>query len=121
MQLAKCVRALFTGLGADVDQRGLVGTPLEMAIDRVVAQIGRPSGKPARKRRVAVVADLLRRGLPVNQLGLFGLKLIALLNGTAVKLSVARHPRSPRVLCETQTEFIIMDDEALLEADVDPL
>jgi hypothetical protein len=53
-----------------------------------VAQVGGAADEPFGKRRVAVVADLLRRRLPVDQFGLFGPEAFAVFNGTAVKVCV---------------------------------
>ena len=56
-----------------------------------LAQIGGAAHKPARKRRVAVVADLLGRRLPIDQPGLGGPEVVALINGLAVKLGITGH------------------------------
>ena len=89
MQLGKGVDALGVGFGRDGNQRRLVGPVFQVPVYGVVAQVGGATGKPARKRRVAVVADLLRRGVPVDQRRLLLPECIAVLNRAAVKLRVS--------------------------------
>ena len=91
VQLAEGVDLFLIGLGRDEDQRRLVGAVFQVAIDRVVAEIGGAPDKPLGKRRLAVVANRLRRRLPVDQLGLFGPEGVAVVDGTTVKVGVARH------------------------------
>ena len=72
-----------------------------------LAQIGGTAHVPARKRRVAVVTDLPRRRLPVDELGLFGPESVTLREGAGVEIGVRSHfDVSSRVFDET--EFIIM-------------
>ena len=75
---------------------GLIAAVGEVPVNRVVAQVGGAAHKPAGKGRVAVVADLLGRGLPVDFAGLFRPKGVRFLQGTAVKFLVAAHGLSPR-------------------------
>ena len=91
VQLGKGVGALGVGLCRYGDQRVLVRAVPEVAVHRVVAQIGSAAHKPARKRRIAVVANLGGRRVPLNALGLFGPKTIPVLDGTAVKFGVSGH------------------------------
>jgi hypothetical protein len=69
-------------------KRSLVGTVLEVAVHRVVAQIGGAAHKPARKWRVAVVTHLLRRCFPVDGLGFFSPKTVTVVNGSAIEICV---------------------------------
>ena len=62
-----------------------------MTIDRVVAQVGLPADEPARERRMAVVADLVERPLPVDQRGLLAPEAVAVGDRASVELSVAGH------------------------------
>ena len=70
VQLAIGVGALLPGLGGDVDERLLIAARREMAVDRVVAEVGVPADEPARERRPAVVEHLLERLVPVDELRL---------------------------------------------------
>jgi hypothetical protein len=60
------------GFGGDEDQRVLVGAVLQVAVHRVVAQVGLATFKPARERRIVVVANPVKGLVPVDQLGLLG-------------------------------------------------
>ena len=88
VQLGKAVTFFAAGFGRDGDQRGLFGAVLEVAIDRVVAQIAQATFKPMYEWRLVVVADPIERLEPVNQLGLFCPEGIGLLNGLTVKIGV---------------------------------
>ena len=91
VQLGKAVAALGIGFGGNGHQGGLAGAVLQVPVHRVVAQVGGAAHKPACKRRVAVVANLLGRRLPVDQTGLLGPEGVALVDGVAVELGVAAH------------------------------
>ncbi|MPM59419.1 hypothetical protein SDC9_106261 [bioreactor metagenome] len=91
VQFGVAIGALGVGFGGDGDQRVLVGTLGQMAVHRVVAQIGGATHEPARERRVAVVADLLGLGLPFDELGLFGPEGIAIFNRAAMEFRKTRH------------------------------
>ncbi len=60
VQFGKAVAALGVGFGGNGHQRRLAGTVFQVAIYRVMTQVGGAANKPFRKRRIAVVADLLR-------------------------------------------------------------
>ena len=72
MQFAVAVNLFGICLGRNRNQRVLIGTCGQMAVDGVVAKVCRATHKPFGKRRIAVVADLLRLLLPVDQLCLLG-------------------------------------------------
>ena len=91
MQLVVAVDALSVFFRGNRDQRVLIAACGQMAVYRVVAQIGGATHKPARKRRVAVITNLLRRGFPVDELGLFGPKGVTIFDGATVKLCKAGH------------------------------
>jgi hypothetical protein len=74
VQLAEAVGLFGVGLGGDEDQRVLVGPVLEVAVDRVMAEVGLTAGEPLGERRVGVVADLVKGLVPVDQLGLLAQK-----------------------------------------------
>ena len=57
---------LGAGFTRHKDQRVLVRPLRQVAVHRVVAQVGGASRKPVGKRRTAVVQNLLRRGMPVD-------------------------------------------------------
>ncbi len=88
VQLAKAVGLLDVGFGGDKDQRVLVGAVFEVPVHRVVAQVGQATLKPAGKRRVVVVADPVKRFVPIDELGLFGPEGIAVFDGAAVEVGV---------------------------------
>jgi hypothetical protein len=71
-----------------VDQRGPVAERRQMSVDRVVAQVGLAAGIPAREGRLAVIADLLERLAPIDQLRLLGPEPVALLDRTPVERGV---------------------------------
>ena len=77
--------------GRDKNQSRLIGAVLEVAIDRVVAQIGLAAHKPFGKRRMAVVTNLLRCYGPIHQLGLLGPKGVTVIDRACVKVSKAGH------------------------------
>ncbi|MNV88741.1 hypothetical protein D3C71_1829690 [compost metagenome] len=91
MQLRKTVAVLGIGFGGDGHQRRLRGARQQMAVHGVVAQIGGAALKPLGKRRVAVVAHLLWRGMPVNQSGLLGPKGVTVVDGLAVEVGICGH------------------------------
>ena len=95
MQLAERVNLLDIGLGRNKDQRRLIGPVLQVPVNRVVAQIGRATDKPLGKRRVAVVANLLWRGFPVHQFGLFRPESVTICEGATMEISIACHCLSP--------------------------
>jgi hypothetical protein len=85
VQLAKAVGFLGVGFGRDEDQRVLIGPVVQMAVDRVVAQVGQAALEPARKRRVVVIADAVKRLVPVHQPGLFGPERVSIGDRALVK------------------------------------
>ena len=91
MEFSEGVGSLLVGLGRDIDQRGLVAALGQMAVHRVVAQIGLAADKPFRERRVAVVANLLRLDLPVHQFGLLGPKCVTIMDRSGVEISKVAH------------------------------
>jgi hypothetical protein len=88
MELAVGVRALFAGLGRDVDERFLIASRGEVAIDRVVAEVGFAADEPARERRAAVVEHRVERPVPVDQLRFFAPERFAVFDRTAVEIPV---------------------------------
>ena len=95
VQLAKGVNLFLLGLGGNVNQRRLLGPVFQMPVHRVVAQIGGAAHEPLGKRRIAVVANLLRLGFPIDQSGLFGPEGIRLSEGAAIEVGIAGHYFSP--------------------------
>ena len=95
VQFAKAVDLLFVRLGGDEDQRVLIRASLQMPVDGVVAKIGLPTDEPARKRRVALVADLCERAVPVDQLRPLGPESVAVEKGPLLKVGEARHSGVP--------------------------
>jgi hypothetical protein len=97
LEFGEGIGLLLVGLGRDVHQRAIVRTLCRVAIYRVVAKIGLAADKPLREWRTRKIADLLRRRLPVDQLGLFGPELVALFDGTLVEIGIFTHD-TPRWL-----------------------
>ncbi len=94
VQFAVGVGALLAGLGRDVDQCRLIGAPGQMAVDRVVAEIGFAADEPARERQPAAVEHLLERLVPVDAGGLLTPEVVGLLDRAAVEFRIAqRHAR----------------------------
>ena len=91
VELAKGIRLLGIGFGGYGNQGDLVGPVFEVAVYRVVAQIGRPAFKPACKRRIAVIAYRLGWGLPLYALGLLGPEGVAVVDRATVKSLVVGH------------------------------
>ena len=89
MQLAVGHLAGGVGLAGDGHQRQLVGPFGQVAVHRVVAQVGGAAGEPAPERRVVVLEDAFGRRVPVDGLGLFGPEGLRILDGTAIGLFVA--------------------------------
>ena len=96
VQLGKGVDALGIGFGGYRNQCRLVAPGGQMPVNRVMAEVGGAADKPVGKRRVDVVANLLRRRLPFNFFSLFRPKGVGLLQRAAVKFLVAGHGLSPR-------------------------
>jgi hypothetical protein len=88
VQIAEAVGALLVGFGRDANQSVLFGPCKQVTINRVVAQVGFSAHKPAAERRVAVVADNIKRALPVDELGLVSPEGVGLVDGAAVEISV---------------------------------
>ena len=91
VQFCVAVAALSVCFGGDGNQCWLVRPGFQVPVYRVVAQVGGAAHKPLGKRRVAVVADLLGRGVPFNERRLLAPEGIAVVDGVAVKVSVAGH------------------------------
>src|SRR5690606_34029825 len=87
----EAVDLLLPGLGGNEDQRALVGPRRQVAIDRVVAQVGPATDEPLRERRVGVVADLFEGLLPIDQLRLFGPEAGAVAGRAVVDVGRAGH------------------------------
>ena len=88
VQFGVCVSLLSAGLGRDIHQRLLVAAHRQMAIDRVVAKIGFAPDKPARKRRIVILEDTIKRFVPIDELCLFRPEIITVFNGSTVELLV---------------------------------
>ena len=95
MQVTEAVGVFGVGFGRHADQRRLIASLRQMAVDGVVAQVGLAAHEPARKRRLAVIADLVERSMPVDQRGLFGPEAIAVGQRALMEIRVARHVSSP--------------------------
>ncbi len=80
------------GFSRDRDQGELVGAIGQMAIDRVVAEVGFAADEPAPERRLVVFEDLLRRLVPMDRLRGFGPEHLWLFNRLAVDVFVAHGP-----------------------------
>ena len=87
-ELGEGVSQFLAGFGGHVNQRGLVAPAGHMPVHRVMADIGLPAHKPVRKRRLAVVANLLGFDMPVDQFRLLSPKSVAVLDGSLVKTGV---------------------------------
>jgi len=72
VQLAERVGLVDVHLGGHVDQGGLVRALRQMAVDRVMAQVGGGVDEPARERRMRIVEHARKRLLPFDQLRFFG-------------------------------------------------
>src|SRR5438552_19127681 len=88
MQIPEAVDLLFGRFGRDVDQRGAVRLAGEMSVDRVMAEVSGATRKTACERRTAVVADLLRRGLPIDQAHLLGPESVPVFERTTMEVWV---------------------------------
>ena len=91
VQLTVGVGFFRVGFGRHKDQGGLVGPLGQVAVHRVVAQIGGSTDKPLGKWGMAVIANLLRRYLPVNQLRLLCPKRFGIGDGAVMELRIACH------------------------------
>src|SRR6266568_1446709 len=90
VELAVGVHALLAGLGRDVDDRLLLAALGQVAVDRVVAEVGLAADEPPRERRLRVVEDLRERLVPVDELGLLAPERLGL-QGALVELWIGRH------------------------------
>ena len=87
VQLRIGVNLFLVGFGAYKNQSRLVSPACKMAVYCVVAKVGCAARKPAGKRRLAVVANLLRWHLPINALGLLCPKFVWSVYRLAIKLT----------------------------------
>ena len=95
LQLRKAVSFFGIGFRGDDDQRRIVRTFGGMAIHRVVAKIGGAANKPARKRGIAVIANLFRRDFPIDSLGLLSPESLGIRQRFLKKISINLHKKSP--------------------------
>jgi len=95
MQLPEGVALLLPGLGGNVDECFLPAARREMAVYRVVAQIGEPADKPLRERRPAVVEDFPEWLVPVDELGLLRPELFFMLDRAPVEFLICTQSASP--------------------------
>ena len=72
VQLAVGVGFFAVGFGGNINQRGLVAARRQVAIQRVMTEVGQPADKPPRKRWPAVIEHLVETPLPVDAPRLFG-------------------------------------------------
>ena len=91
VQIAVGVGFFLVSFSRHKDQSGLIGTVFEVTIHCVVTQIGLAAHKPFGKRRIAVIADLLWRHIPVHQLGLLGPEGVTVIDRARVKVSKTGH------------------------------
>ncbi len=66
MQFAVGVGLLLTGFGGNVNQRLLLRAAFQVAVHRVMAQIGEAADEPSGKGRSAVVQHPVERLVPVD-------------------------------------------------------
>src|SRR5690606_12001208 len=88
VQLSEREFAHLAGLGGPADQGQLVAAFGQVAVDRVVAQVGGAAGEPAPERRLVVVEDALRLVFPVDGASGFGPEFLRLLDRAPVKVFV---------------------------------
>ena len=91
VQLAKREGLLGTGLGRDVDQRGLRCARREMTIERVVADVGGAVDEPAQQRRVRIVEDLGEWRMPFDRLRFVRPEGRGILDAASIRIRVAIH------------------------------
>src|SRR3989454_12461868 len=85
----------FADFGRNPHQGLLVAARRDVAVERVVAEVGFAADEPARKRRPRVIEHLAARLVPMDQLRLLGPETLAVLDRTAVEFGVALHPVPP--------------------------
>ena len=74
------------------DQRDpLAASRRDMAVERVPAGVEARAGKPAVKRRIAVVEHPVPAPLPIDRLGGLGPEFLGLFQRAAIGLGIARH------------------------------
>ena len=91
VQFAEAVDMLLIRFCRDEYQRVGIRPRSGVPIDRVVAQVGKATYEPARKRRLAVVAHLLKRLMPVDQASLLGPETVAVGQRTLMEVGIGRH------------------------------
>src|SRR6201999_650385 len=87
------IAAFDAGFRRDVNERLLLRTIGEMAVDRVMAQVGPAAREPARKRRVRAVEHGIEWGMPMNARGFVAPEFVGRFDRTAVEFAVAGHRR----------------------------
>ena len=88
VQFTKGIRAFLVSFGRNKDQCVLLGTLRQVAINRVVAQVGLATHKPIGKGWVVVFTDGVKGLVPIDQRSLLGPKSLGLINGSAIKIVV---------------------------------
>ncbi len=91
MQLPIGVAHLLPGFRREVMQRRLVGALREMAVDRVVAEVGAAADEPLGERRPTVIEGLRERCLPLDQCRLLAPEIVPLDKRTPVEFPIAPH------------------------------
>ena len=97
VQLGVAVGLLLPRLGGDVDQRRLGGALLEVAVHRVVAQVGLTVHEPLGEGRPGIVQHLAVGLVPLDHLGLLRPEGVPLLDRAPVELLIlGSHATSSR-------------------------
>ena len=91
VQLAIGIAGALTGFAGEIDQGRLLAPRREMAVERVVADVGRAADVPAGERRPAVIEHFLERRLPLDALRLLAPEGVTIAHGAAMHLCVTAH------------------------------
>jgi hypothetical protein len=106
MQFGIGVLLLLAGFRGQVDQGGLLGAGGEMAVHRVMAEVGFAADEPLAEGWIAVIEDLVRGAMPVDQLGLLAPECLGRVDGTAMERFVL-HGSSPPDLSGMSSRRIV--------------
>jgi len=69
----------------------VVAAPRDVAVERVVAEVGLAADEPFRERRPGIVEDFGKSLAPMHQLRFFGPEAFAIVERTPVEIAVSRH------------------------------
>ena len=94
LQFGPGVNTFFVGFGRNVNQRTIIRTLGSVTIHRVVAEVSLTVHEPFDEGWTRKITDLGERLFPLDQLCLLGPEIIAVFDGTLMKILILAHSSS---------------------------